>query len=110
MDRALDLSQIQHAGFDQQHIGIVAHACLGSRDVEGVWEGVAKLVGTNEKLIFNGMKNFYKEKTKQLKPRNIYGDGHASEKIAAIVEQEIQKETISEIPTITIRDITTGQQ
>ena len=110
---AVDWVMTDSGGIQEEAISI-GKKVLILRDVteriEGVWEGVAKLVGTNEKLIFNGMKNFYKEKTKQLKPRNIYGDGHASEKIAAIVEQEIQKETISEIPTITIRDITTGQQ
>lgn len=56
--------------------------------IEGVWEGIAHLVGSNEQLIFDAMNKLYNTLILANKPSSIYGDGKASERIAAIVEHE----------------------
>ncbi len=56
---------------------------------EGVWQGCEKLVGTNEKLIWQGMEEFYKNNVKHY-PSNIYGDGQACSKIVTILKDKLK--------------------
>lgn len=56
---------------------------------EGVDAGTLKLVGTNEETIFNAFKKLLEDKSEYKKMStacNPYGDGHASERIADILE------------------------
>lgn len=66
---------------------------LALRDVterwEGVWQGCEKLVGANEKLIWQGMEEFYKNNVKHY-PSNIYGDGRACIKIVTILKDKLK--------------------
>ena len=51
-----------------------------------------KLVGTDENTIYNEVNNLLAntaEYMQMLNSQNLYGDGHASEKIADIIEKYI---------------------
>lgn len=57
---------------------------------EGIEAGTLKLIGTNEEVIYNNFKMLLEDKKEYEKMSNAsnpYGDGHASEKIADILEQ-----------------------
>jgi len=54
--------------------------------IEGVWAGLAKMVGTDENKIKNAIKKYINFKPKV--SLNIYGDGTASKKITQIIAKE----------------------
>ena len=56
---------------------------------EGLMAGTLKLVGTNEEIIYSEFTKLLNDKdqyTKMANATNPYGDGHASERIADILE------------------------
>jgi UDP-N-acetylglucosamine 2-epimerase (non-hydrolysing) len=53
--------------------------------VEGLWEGLGKLVGTDEPLIYEGLEDFYSSDSQE-KASTIFGDGLAVERIANILK------------------------
>ena len=53
--------------------------------VEGLSEGLGMLVGTNEFLIYEGLKTFY-SKNFQAKISTVFGDGKAVEQICNILK------------------------
>lgn len=56
---------------------------------EGIAAGTLKLVGTNEDVIYNNFKELLEDKEayeKMARANNPYGDGHACERIADILE------------------------
>ncbi len=55
---------------------------------EGVWEGSEILVGTNETILMNKMKELYKASHK-MQPSHVYGDGKSSEVIATILQERL---------------------
>ncbi len=59
--------------------------------IEGVWEGLGLLVGTNEKLITAGLLALYSMQNSLHKPNNIYGDGKASQRIALMIKTKLDK-------------------
>lgn len=62
--------------------------------LEGVVSGNLKLVGTDEKVIYNNMKKLLdneKEYDEMCNGINPYGDGYASKKIADILETIYRK-------------------
>lgn len=66
---------------------------------EGVKAGTLKLVGTEEKIIYENFKLLLEnevEYVKMSKASNPYGDGLACERIADVLEREIQKNDIIE--------------
>lgn len=61
---------------------------------EGVAAGTLKLIGTNENDIVREVENLLVNKTeyeKMSKANNPYGDGHASEKIANVIENYFEE-------------------
>jgi len=57
---------------------------------EGIAAGTLKLVGTDEEVIYKNFKELLENKEayeKMSKASNPYGDGHASERIADILEK-----------------------
>ena len=59
---------------------------------EGIKAGTLKLVGTDEETIYNETKKLLtdkKEYEKMSKASNPYGDGHACERIADILEKDL---------------------
>jgi UDP-N-acetylglucosamine 2-epimerase len=56
--------------------------------VEGLWEGLGKLVGTNELLIYEGLQAFY-SKDFQDRTSTIFGDGKAVERICNILKVKL---------------------
>lgn len=57
---------------------------------EGVEAGTLKLVGTDEEVIYNNFKTLLKNEeayNKMAQACNPYGDGHACERIADILEK-----------------------
>ena len=64
-----------------------------SERMEGVRAGVAKLVGTDEKRIYQETSKLLKSKAayrRMIAKKNPYGDGHASEHIVKVLERELQ--------------------
>ena len=60
---------------------------------EGIEAGTLKLVGTSEETIYNSFKELLLDKEEYIKmsqASNPYGDGHASKRIADILEHEIE--------------------
>ncbi len=59
-----------------------------SERMEGVWHGLAHLVGTKKSLIMTMLaQHLAVEKTESSKNNSLYGDGHAAEKIVAIIRK-----------------------
>ncbi|MEX0849121.1 MAG: UDP-N-acetylglucosamine 2-epimerase (non-hydrolyzing) [Candidatus Dependentiae bacterium] len=58
---------------------------------EGVIEGLAQLVGTDQQKLNSALQNIYMQNDTTL-PSVIYGDGFASEKIAEILKTHLKKE------------------
>ncbi|MFC1894561.1 non-hydrolyzing UDP-N-acetylglucosamine 2-epimerase [Candidatus Dependentiae bacterium] len=58
---------------------------------EGVWDGAEKLVGTNEDLIFNCLKEFYHSSLEE-KGSTVYGDGNACKRITSILKVKLNLE------------------
>ncbi len=56
-----------------------------SERVECFWEGVCKLVGTNEDLIWHGLEACFREAGKKRSGSNVFGDGKAVERIVGIL-------------------------
>ena len=62
---------------------------------EGVDAGTLKLVGTSEEVIYNEFSKLINDKSeyaKMTKAVNPYGDGHACERIADILEEKEYQE------------------
>ncbi|QQR48660.1 UDP-N-acetylglucosamine 2-epimerase (non-hydrolyzing) [bacterium] len=57
--------------------------------IEGVWEGHAELVGTDEKRITHGMTMYYNAPLQKMTPTFIYGDGNASQRIVTMIKTTI---------------------
>jgi UDP-N-acetylglucosamine 2-epimerase (non-hydrolysing) len=59
---------------------------------EGIAAGTLKLVGTNEETIYKAFKELLTNKEeyeKMARANNPYGDGHASERIAKLLEEKL---------------------
>ena len=59
---------------------------------EGIAAGTLKLVGTNEEVIYSAFKKLLEDKNeydKMSHASNPYGDGHACERIADILEEKL---------------------
>lgn len=59
--------------------------------IEGVWEGIGHLAGTESDAILQYM-NLVHTKKKRFSSSNIYGDGQASKKIASFIDAIRQRE------------------
>ena len=60
--------------------------------MEGIWAGLAKLVGTDTNKIKNAIKKYID--TKQKKYSHVYGDGTASKQIAKILQETFFNKTL----------------
>jgi UDP-N-acetylglucosamine 2-epimerase (non-hydrolysing) len=60
-----------------------------SERMEGVWEGLATLVGTNAKYFVQQLEMILKENCNVSVRRSLYGDGYAAEKIVRIIERSL---------------------
>ena len=88
----IDLVTIEQRGM-QEEAPAYRVPVLVMRDTterpEGVEAGTLKLVGTNEEVIYNEFTKLLDNKeeyAKMAKAVNPYGDGHACERIADILE------------------------
>ena len=64
--------------------------------MEGVWAGLAKLVGTDKDSITRAIKTYIEVTPKESPP--IYGDGTASQKITQIIAKEFEKKNLPRTP------------
>ncbi len=64
--------------------------------IEGVWEGLGILVGTNKKLIANAMQKLYNAPNEKIVRRSIYGDGKATQRIVTIIKDLLNEDFIAE--------------
>ncbi len=67
--------------------------------IEGVWEGIAHLAGTDPEKIIRALHE-YSNKPAQA-PNSLYGDGHAAEKIVRIIQNELGHQKNDMFPDIT---------
>jgi UDP-N-acetylglucosamine 2-epimerase (non-hydrolysing) len=56
--------------------------------IEGLWEGLGRLVGTDENLIYEGLKAFSSNEVKDEK-KEIFGDGGSVERIIQILKIKV---------------------
>lgn len=64
---------------------------------EGIAAGTIKLVGTNEEVIYSAFKKLIEDKNeydKMSRASNPYGDGHACERIADILEENCKSSSL----------------
>jgi len=66
---------------------------------EGIWSGLATIVGTDKEKIFNTLKTYIN--SEQKKSQNIYGDGYSADKIAEIIKSKYPTHTINQLITKT---------
>jgi len=59
---------------------------------EGVWAGLAKIVGTDEIKIKNYIKKYINYERKNI--QNIYGDGYASDRIVEILQENMPQNSL----------------
>lgn len=57
--------------------------------IEGVWEGLGILAGTDEDQLIESMAHLYHQSTTSSKPSTIYGDGKTCERIVAILQAKL---------------------
>ncbi|MFH0898429.1 MAG: UDP-N-acetylglucosamine 2-epimerase (non-hydrolyzing) [bacterium] len=68
--------------------------------VEGIWEGLGVLVGTDQQKILSEMDLLYNSTTATMQPKNVYGDGNTGNRIATIVHSLLQDTFISANKTL----------
>lgn len=92
-------STLTNSGGIQEEASAYGVPVLVMRDTterpEGVDVGTLKLVGTSEKVIYEEFTKLLKDKSeyaKMSKACNPYGDGHACERIADILEDKEYQE------------------
>ena len=59
--------------------------------MEGVWEGLGMLVGSNETLLTKALQEFCDNKLSAI-PSNIFGDGNSVYKIGQIIKYKLKNE------------------
>lgn len=62
--------------------------------IEGIWEGLGVLVGTDEQRILSEMEKLYVMKGWTVQPKNVYGDGTASQRIATIIYENMKDKLV----------------
>ena len=62
--------------------------------IEGIWEGLGVLVGTDEQRILREMEKLYTMKRWTVQPKNVYGDGTAGQRIATIVYEAMKNKLV----------------
>jgi len=81
------------SGGIQEEAVTLGKSVLVLRDIterwEGVWDGAEKLVGTNEELVFKGMREFYEGKNDLVTASTVYGDGNACKRIVSILKSRL---------------------
>lgn len=88
---SVDMVATDSGGIQEEAVSLgkpVAVLREKSERMEGVWEGLATLVGTDEKKLYDALmmcSSFSKYAAK----KNIYGDGYAALKIVRILQQHI---------------------
>jgi len=63
---------------------------------EGIWAGLAKIVGTDEKRIIEKAQELINQDQQHLST-NVYGDGYASEKIVEIIKHKLETSEINSL-------------
>jgi len=58
--------------------------------LEGVWDGLGRLVGTDESLLMKGLEDFYSQGL-QDRPSTVFGDGQSVSRIVNIVKTKLIK-------------------
>jgi len=68
--------------------------------VEGVWEGLCHLVGTNPRLIEQGMNDLYHSNTSTSETNTIYGDGQTCKRIVTILKPKLNYPPLTKIENL----------
>ena len=94
---------MSYSGGIQEEVPSYGRPVLVMRDTterpEGVKAGTLRLVGTDEETIYNNFKELLENPeayNAMAKACNPYGDGHACERIANILEEKEYQEWIAE--------------
>ena len=86
----VDCVATDSGGIQEEAVSLGKHALVlreKSERMEGVWEGLATVVGTKENAIMDALdKLLMQEKKQEKKQRSVYGDGHAAQRIVHIIE------------------------
>jgi len=64
--------------------------------MEGIWEGLVFISGTDEKLILENMQKLYDSQNNNQLPSTVYGDGHACKRISKILETRLDRDSLEE--------------
>jgi UDP-N-acetylglucosamine 2-epimerase (non-hydrolysing) len=78
-------------GIQEEAVSLGRHVlCLRDHTErqEGVWEGLERLVGTNEEKIIDGLEYFYKQSAAP-RASSVYGDGRACLRIVSILKEKL---------------------
>lgn len=87
----VDLVMTDSGGIQEESVSLGKSVLVlreKSERMEGVWQGLATLVGTNELIIFKTLEHYFKEeKAIENIKSEVYGDGQAAKRIAYIIEK-----------------------
>jgi len=86
-----DFVATDSGGIQEEAVSLGRHVlCLRDHTErqEGVWEGLERLVGTDESAIMDGLEHFHKQSTHPLSS-SVYGDGKACMRIVSILKEKL---------------------
>ncbi len=87
----VDCVATDSGGIQEESISLGKHVLVlreKSERMEGVWEGLATVVGTKENVIIDALDKLLRGEGKhEKKERSVYGDGHAAQRIVQIIQR-----------------------
>jgi UDP-N-acetylglucosamine 2-epimerase (non-hydrolysing) len=89
---SVDMVATDSGGIQEEAVSLgkpVAVLREKSERMEGVWAGLATLVGTNEDALYAMLTGCVAHQDAQDTYNSLYGDGHAAEKIVRIIQQQV---------------------
>ncbi len=99
---SVDMVATDSGGIQEEAVSLgkpVAVLREKSERMEGVWEGLATLVGTDTEKLYDALMMCTKS-TKHTTKKFIYGDGYAAQKIVRILQQHLNTHAIPHRPVI----------
>jgi UDP-N-acetylglucosamine 2-epimerase (non-hydrolysing) len=86
-----DVVVTDSGGIQEEAISLGKHVLVVrevSERMEGVWSGLAQLVGTHQKAVYKALEQSLFEK-RDACPQAVYGDGFAADKIVSILKHHV---------------------
>ncbi|MCA9770535.1 UDP-N-acetylglucosamine 2-epimerase (non-hydrolyzing) [Candidatus Dependentiae bacterium] len=93
--RVADIILTDSGGIQEEAISLGKHVIVlreKTERMEGVWAGMAHVVGADTEKIQHTMQDILERDVGTINPNRIYGDGYAAQKIVEIIEKQYSKQ------------------